>query len=213
MDGGHEDLRNVLVHELEHLQTKHPLQLFMQHVAQVLCWFHPAVWSASWRASLAREFCCDDVAAGGGANSAAYLRTLLHIAERCEQNKNPSSFCFGRSQSEIVLRAQRLVKQASELKNMKHPGALSKYAAVGILLSMTLVMSQFWLPSDPLASSRSKYSPWPTWTAQVCHSFGYELRDYEKFDRRAQPYELQLHDISVQEATGAAPARQLFSSR
>ena len=56
LDGSREDLRNVLIHEMEHLKTKHPLQLFMQQLAQAVCWFHPAVWNASLRASLAASF-------------------------------------------------------------------------------------------------------------------------------------------------------------
>ena len=46
LEGRTEDLRHVLLHELEHLKTNHPIQLFWQHLAQVVCWFHPAVWDA-----------------------------------------------------------------------------------------------------------------------------------------------------------------------
>jgi hypothetical protein len=179
---------------MEHLRTRHPLQLFMQQLVQVICWFHPAVWSASWRASLAREYVCDDAAAANGANSAAYLRTLLHIAEKCEGNNNASTFSFGRNRSEIVLRANRLVKLARELGTGAPRASLSRTAATAIMITMTILMSQVWIPSDPLASSRSTYSPWPAWTAQVMHCFGCSLRDYEQFDWRVQPYELRLHE-------------------
>ena len=50
-----------------------------------------------------REFTCDEAAASHGADVAGYLRTLLHIAERCEQKGNPSAIGFGRTPSEIVL--------------------------------------------------------------------------------------------------------------
>jgi beta-lactamase regulating signal transducer with metallopeptidase domain len=213
LEGSPDDLRNVLIHEMEHLKTKHPFQLFMQQLAQVVCWFHPAVWNASWRASLAREFSCDDAAAAEGANSAAYLRTLLHIAERCEQNKHASTFGFGRSSSEIVIRANRLLQLAKELKNGAQRGFLSRNAAAGILLLMTVVMSQVWLPSNPMSSSRSAYSPWPTWTAEVVHCFGYKLRDYEQFDRRAQPYELLQLDIYGEAAKQKLPTHELESWR
>src|SRR3954471_22636089 len=104
LEGRNEDLRHVLLHELEHLATNHPLQLFCQHILQVTCWFHPAVWTAASRASLMREFTCDEAAANSGADSAAYLRTLLRIAERCERNQSASAIAFGRTSSEIVLR-------------------------------------------------------------------------------------------------------------
>ncbi len=95
------NLRHVLLHEVEHLTTNHPFQLFWQHLVQVICWFHPAVWNAASRASLLREFTCDEVATNDGANSAAYLRTLLIIVERCERTKNASIMTFGRTRSEI----------------------------------------------------------------------------------------------------------------
>lgn len=191
LEGSRDDLRHVLVHELEHLKTNHPLQLFLQHLAQVVCWFHPAVASAARQASLTREFTCDDAAAAQGADSAAYLRTLLHIAERCEQNKHAPVIGFGRSPSEIVLRAHRLVVLAKKIPLKGQGGWLGRKTATGILLFVAGLMTQVWIPSDPLSSSRSVWSPWPTWTAKSLHCLGWSLRDYELFDCRVQLYELQ----------------------
>jgi bla regulator protein blaR1 len=195
-EGDREDVHNVIIHEMEHLKTNHPLQLFTQQLAQVVCWFHPAVWKAGWHAALTREYACDDAAAAQGANSAAYLRTLLHIAERCEQNNHGSAIGFGRSPSEIVLRAQRLVLLTKE-PNKQTRGALGIKTALCLLLLVTIVVSQLWLPTDPLASSRAFYSPWPSWTAEVFHSFGHDLRDFEQYDRRVQIHELQLSDVDA----------------
>jgi beta-lactamase regulating signal transducer with metallopeptidase domain len=195
--GEKEDLGNVLLHEMEHLKTNHPLQLFLQQLAQVLCWFHPTVWNAAWHASLAREFTCDDAAAAQGSNCAAYLRTLLHIAERCERNNHASAIGFSRTPSEIVLRAQRLVKLANGAENGDQRGLFGRKTATVVLLVIGCILSQLWLPSDPLASRRSIYSPWPTWTAEVLHCFGYNCRDYEQFDGRVQIHELQHRDADV----------------
>ena len=190
LSGDCEDLRNVLLHEIEHLRTNHPLQLFLQQLVQVLCWFHPMVWSAGWQASLAREFICDDAAAKNGANTAAYLRTLLHIAERCESTAHSSVIRFGRTRTEIVIRAQRLVKNAKEPIRSKNSRRFGGLALTAMLFLLTCLLTQVCLPIDALASSRSAYSPWPYWTANVFHSFGYNLRDYESFDSRVQLYEL-----------------------
>lgn len=193
LEGSRDDVRHVLVHELEHLKTNHPFHLFLQHLAQVVCWFHPAVWNASSRASLMREFSCDEAAADHGANSAAYLRTLLRIAERCEQNRNASAIGFGNAPSEIVLRARRLVNLANGT-HQRHPRrALGRKAAMCTLVATTCLTCFVWIPCDPLASSRSVWSPWPRWTAKTLHCFGCSLRDYEQYDRRTQVYEI-LHD-------------------
>jgi bla regulator protein BlaR1 len=190
LEGSREDLRHVLLHELEHLTTNHPLQLFWQHLVQVVCWFHPAVWNAASRASLMREFTCDEAAANNGANSAAYLRTLLQIAERCERNRNSSAIGFGRTPSEIVLRARRLVNLSKDTECRPRRGFIGRKTATCILMGLTIAMSLIWIPSDPLASPRSVWSPWPRWTAKVAHCFGCNLRDYEQYDRHSQLFEI-----------------------
>lgn len=192
--GSRDDLRFVLLHELEHLKTNHPLQLFWQRLAQVICWFHPAVWKGGTRASLVREFSCDEAAAGSGAEIAAYLRTLLHIAERSEKQKTTSAICFGRSPSEIVVRAHRLVYLAKKNANSDaYCGKIGRKSATLVFASLTCLLALITIPSDPLASSRSAWSPWPTWTARSLHCFGCNLRDYEQYDRRVQVFEI-LHD-------------------
>jgi bla regulator protein blaR1 len=207
LEGNEDDLRHVLLHELEHLKTNHPFQLFLQNLAQVMCWFHPAVWKAGSTASLMREFTCDEAAAAHGANSAAYLRTLLHIAERCEQKKNASAIGFGRSPSEIVLRARRLVKLANGTQQTYHRGKLGRKTAAAMLLVVTCVISLICIPCDPLASSRSVWSPWPKWTALSLHCFGCSLRDYEEFDRHTQVYELLLEGGSRQDSSQESMAQ------
>lgn len=209
LDGDANDLRHVLLHELEHLKTNHPAQLFLQNLAQVVCWFHPSVWKAGLIASLARELTCDEVAARAGAGSAAYLRTLLHIAERCEQKRNVSAISFSRTPSEIVLRARRLVELA---KNPQPAGPKWRLGSATICIAILAIMvgaSLIWIPSDPLASPRSMWSPWPKWTAQALHCFGYNLRDYEEFDRRTQVYELSVERVnhSAMPANSDAGAR------
>lgn len=194
LQGERDDLHNVLIHEIEHLKTNHPTQLFMQQLAQVICWFHPTVWSSAWRASLAREFSCDDAVVAQGANRADYLRTLLHIAERCERNRHQTAIGFGATRSEIVLRAQRLVMLARESDCGQQRRFLNRRLAMSALLLLTCLASQVCLPIDPLASSRAAYSPWPAWTAQVLHCFDFHVRDYEEFDRRTQIHELQVRD-------------------
>ncbi len=190
LEGSDDDLRHVLLHELEHLTTNHPFQLFWQHLAQVICWFHPAVWNAASRASLLREFTCDEVAANNGVDSAAYLRTLLRIVERCERTRNASTMAFGRSPSEIVLRARRLIDITKGAESESSRFLLGKRAAGATLFALTLLISLVWIPMDPLASSRSMWSPWPHWTAKAAHCFNYNLRDYEHFDRRSQLFEV-----------------------
>lgn len=190
LEGTRDDLRNVLFHELAHLQGNHPVQLFLQQLAHVICWFHPAVWRASARASLMREYSCDDAVVDEGVKCAAYLRTLLRIAERNERLSQQGAIAFGRTPTELMLRAKRLVELAHGKQTVgRGMRLLGKPAAVAILLAVTCLMTQVSIPSDPMSSSRTAWSTWPTWSAQCLHCFGVTVRDYEVFDRRIRPYE------------------------
>lgn len=201
LEGRGEDLRHVLLHELEHLNTRHPLQLFWQHVAQVVCWFHPSVWSAGTRASLMREYVCDETAAQQGADSASYLRTLLHIAERFEKKRNRSAIGFVRTPGELALRARRLAELARQPDGTKQSGWLSRRSAACALVGLTCLLYLVCLPLDTLASSRSTWSPWPTWSARSLHCLGLNVRDYEHYDRRTRLFEIAHHHSPPADAT------------
>jgi bla regulator protein BlaR1 len=190
VDGDAAILRHVLHHELTHLRTQHPMQLFGQKMVQIILWFHPLVWISSKRASLVREFVCDDASSRDGGSTAMYLRTLVKIVEgRSKQQsgtlsmRQSGTLAIGRSKSELQVRARRLT--AATTSSVLIAG---RTAMLGLLLT-TLACSQLWLPTNPLASSRSRWSPWPTWTATTLHAFDISVRDYERFDQATQ-----LHD-------------------
>lgn len=183
------DLQRILRHEIEHLRTGHPLHLFLQRAVEAVFWFHPMVWWASHQATLAREFACDDAAADSNTEIADYLRTLLTVVELGYQRVGNAgvSLDFGRGRSIIAARAQRLVRRAQNPVARRGSGVVP--LTVGIAL-MTLLIALAWLPIDVLASARSGWSPWPTWTAQTLHDFGIDRPDFETYDRRSLPFEL-----------------------
>lgn len=185
-------LTHVLQHELEHLRTQHPLQVFAQRIVETLFWQLPVVWTAGRRASLAREFVCDDAATREGTTTASYLKTLLHFAQRQASTKS-ASLAIARSPSELSLRARRLASQESRRDNRY--GVL---APVSIVLA-ALLISQVWLPTNPLASTKSFVTPWPEWTASVLHSFNIPVRDFDRYDAQ-----LQLHDLVRSETSSPA---------
>jgi beta-lactamase regulating signal transducer with metallopeptidase domain len=166
LKGPREDLQNILIHELAHLKGNHPLQLFVDHVMQLVCWFHPAVWQASNRASLVREYFCDDAVLGAGVRCNSYLKTLLHVAEFAEKGKKPQAIGFGKKTTELILRSQRLVKMAVGLDLTRGRRLFGGRAAAASLVLIAIGLAQIGVPTDPTASSRSKWSSWPTWSAK-----------------------------------------------
>lgn len=184
--GGEEsDLRYVLQHELTHLATQHPLQVFMQKLVQTLLWFHPLVWISGRRAIIVREFVCDDASSDGGAATASYLRTLLRIVERQSSSKE-GTLTIGRTGSELRIRASRLV-----MESRRRSAWWASFAPL-LVVVMAGLMSQCWLPTNPLASSRASHSPWPAWSASVLHMVGVDARDFEQFEPNRQLHELMM---------------------
>jgi len=189
LNGSREDVRHVLLHEFEHLRVNHPMQLFLQRAIQTLCWFNPMAWRVGRQASLVREFACDDAATEAGKDCAAYLRTLLVIAEKGTLS-DTLPLAFGRTPSEIVIRARRLVARARQSKKAVEAGWWAGRLRIGLLAGSAVLASQVWLPLDSMASAKALYSPWPTWSATVLHGFGIAARDFDRFEHRLRLHEL-----------------------
>ncbi|MCC9645217.1 M56 family metallopeptidase [Rhodopirellula sp. JC740] len=188
-------LRHVLLHELEHLRTQHPMQHFLQGVCSTLFWFHPLVWSAARGAELTREYLCDEVAAKTAGKFGAYLRTLAKVAERCGSvsctGVPKGTLAFGNHESALVQRSKRLVELAEG--RLKSPRWRPVFAIAGLFL-VTALIQQVWLPTNAMASQRSEWSPWPKWSASVLHLFNVPVRDFEQFEDRVQMHELVYED-------------------
>jgi len=192
LDRNASELRFVIRHELEHLRTGHPVQLFLQRLVEIVFWFHPMVWWASQQSSLIREYACDDAVADTRRDVAGYLRVLLVIAERGHSHEaGPKNvLAFGRGPSLIARRGRRLLECAEDDRvrrksRLRIDGALTLMSVVAIGVAVLL-----WFPIDVLASPRTAWSPWPRWTASVLHTFAVPVRDFEPNDGRANLYEL-----------------------
>lgn len=188
-------LQHVLLHELEHLRTQHPMQHFLQGVCSTVFWFHPLIWSAARGAELNREYLCDEVAAKTAGKFGAYLRTLAKVAERCGSvpctEVPKGTLAFGNQQNALIRRSNRLVSLAAGEESGPRPRSV--LALVAVLLCAGLIQ-QVWLPTNAMASARSDWSPWPTWTASALHQMNIQVRDFELFEDRVQMHELLYED-------------------
>jgi bla regulator protein blaR1 len=204
-----DNLKFILRHELAHLRTGHPIQVFLQRSVEIIFWFHPMVWWASHESALAREFMCDDEAVETRSEIVAYLKTLLTIVEQNAVNEGPQvgSLAFVRNRNVMAERARRLVHAAQQPTT---PGRspltqrLLSRAAPAMLVAATCIASILWLPINVLASPEARWSPWPEWTAHVLHDFGVQTRDFEVYDHRYALHEL-FGDEPVQRESQPSP--------
>ncbi len=188
-------LRFVVRHEVEHLRSGHPLHLFLQRVVEILFWFHPLVRRASRQMGLAREFACDDAAVSSRQDVIAYLKILLEIAERGQVRESEGALLFfGRSSSVVALRGRRLVENLEAGRTQCT--LRERVAANAVVVAAAAACVLVWAPCDVLASTRTIWSPWPSWSAGVLRSIEIPARDFEPFERRTRAYELE-HEPAV----------------
>ncbi|WP_437191598.1 M56 family metallopeptidase [Planctomicrobium sp. SH527] len=187
-----DQIKLIARHELEHLRSGHPLQLFMERLVMSAFWFHPAVWWASRQSALAREYACDDAAVSQQQETVCYLKALVAVAERgLSEETDGATLFFGRGASIIALRGRRLLDRGESLLPTSHR---YQWRGASLLLVVLAVTVWFvWVPLDALASSRSRWSPWPQWSANVLRTFEIPARDFEPYETRTR-----LHELSIQ---------------
>lgn len=184
-----EDIEFIARHELEHLRSGHPLQLFIERLVATAFWFHPAIWWASRQSSLVREYACDDAAVTEQREIVKYLKVLLAIAEQgLSEEAEGAKLFFGRGASIIALRGRRLLKRAESSRQSDTSG--QQWWAQVALTMIAVAVSFVWVPVDALASSRTNWSPWPQWSSRVLRTFDIPARDFEPYDVRTRMFEL-----------------------
>jgi beta-lactamase regulating signal transducer with metallopeptidase domain len=74
-----DELRSLVLHECAHVKRNDNLAALMQALATSLLWFHPLVWLASSRITVAREEACDESVADAMETTDAYVSALAKI--------------------------------------------------------------------------------------------------------------------------------------
>ena len=76
------ELRQVLLHELAHLQRWDDWTNLAQQLVKAIFFFHPAVWWIERNMALEREIACDDAVLSKIESPRSYAECLAHLAER-----------------------------------------------------------------------------------------------------------------------------------
>lgn len=72
--------RNILLHELAHIERRDCLTQLVAETACAVYWFNPLAWVAAHRMRVERELACDDCVISAGAPASDYAENLLEVA-------------------------------------------------------------------------------------------------------------------------------------
>lgn len=100
-----EQLSMILAHELAHVRRHDYLVNLAQTLAEILLFFHPAVWWISRQMRSEREHCCDDIAVALCHDPIGYARTLADTAELSHHHHGLAVAATG---GDLKLRVTRL---------------------------------------------------------------------------------------------------------
>ncbi len=139
-------LTHVLLHEIAHVRRRDPIASVVCLAAQILFWFHPALWWARHRLAILRELACDrTVARVLGDATREYRRTLIVFVHHAA---TPTGTALG-----LFQRRSHLL---SRIDALTAPPALSRRVERGLAAALILIVS---ISCAPLLS---RGSPTPT---------------------------------------------------
>ena len=107
-------LRQMLSHELAHIQRKDWLCYILSRLAICLYWINPLVWLAHSKLVMESEKSCDDAAVDDTGCAVSYAENLLKLASRLSAHcTNPAPALFG-NRSTLVQRIYHILEKGNK---------------------------------------------------------------------------------------------------
>jgi len=141
----------VIAHELAHIRRFDLWFNLFQRFVETLLFYHPAVWWLSRRVRLAREMCCDELAAKATGERVVYVTALELVArKRLEPTKSLLEVALGITRMTLLDRVRNVLGLAA-----RHEQGRWWPAAVLTLL----VPPAIWLASMAAVTSAQEKKP------------------------------------------------------
>lgn len=118
-------LRQVLLHELIHLERRDAWSMCLAELVRALFWFHPAAWWLRRKAEELRELSCDALVVQRAGRPRTYARGLLACAEQLRRPHDRSLTAalpsWSGSRSQFSRRIEMLLQPSSPPRSVPWP--------------------------------------------------------------------------------------------
>lgn len=132
-----DELRAVLLHELEHVRCGDNLTAALCMLVQALFWFYPLVWWLGRRLIIERESACDQAVLSGGCDREVYAQGIVNVCKLYVES--PLACSAGVSGADLRKRIESIMTdRPRHTVGMPAVALLSITAAVTILMPISL---------------------------------------------------------------------------
>ena len=126
--------RNILLHELAHVERRDCLTQLVAQIACAVYWFNPLAWIAAHRMRVERELACDDRVISAGSRASDYAANLLDVARslRAPSYTSQSAIAMARP-------SQLSGRLLAVLDTNRNRRSVTRRVAIGVSLSALVV--------------------------------------------------------------------------
>jgi beta-lactamase regulating signal transducer with metallopeptidase domain len=131
-------LECVIAHELAHIRRHDYLINIFQQFAEILLFFHPAVWWVSAQIRREREHCCDDLAVHACGDVLSYASALLNLEE--QRGAAAPRLAVAATGSNLLARVRRLLGRSEYqpgIRTVLTPLVLATMFVFGSLIAVS----------------------------------------------------------------------------
>ena len=136
------DLRQALIHEVEHIRRADWLVHVLARAVTALYWFHPLAWIAARQLNLECEYACDDAVVRAG-DRAPYAQQLVSMARRLSE---------GVSRPALSMAGRHLAKRVNAVLNQERPRTQLRPGTVAVTSIAALLITAAIAPWQPSAA-------------------------------------------------------------
>ncbi len=146
--------RNILVHELAHVQR---FDCLTQALATLLCsiyWFNPLAWVAASRMRFERELACDDRVLESGSQPVDYADQLLEVARSLRPAAGTAMAAIAMARPSNLSTRLVAVLDTTRSRRAISGRATGLFAAASLLLLLPLAAFKPWKSETPLTEKQ-----------------------------------------------------------